>query len=602
MYARVGAMRCMVTMLKNQVVGVEAASMLSRIIPDGLIDAVLACPPVEAVNLFDSDHETPEIIWGSSMRALLRRELIPVLDSYIQRGEADDFVFPTSYWRVVYPELRGELRVGGVYVRLFLKNPNFQLKDPMRFLEHLTAEALRRIEYSLPREAGGSGRQGPPPPTPGDNSNALVVREEDMLSVLVSAAVYVLRVRPGLAERSVQWGHVSRCATLLKGSNDASVTLGGGAGLAVLRLLHQLMESPSAVDAAATVPHANLLVEFRRGIEQDGKGYPPDSAFILEAMAKVVCSECRPQSLKALLSTAIADGLIVWLLKVLEDKEDKLSDIRDPEAARVHIIQILKTLAAHPEIGAHVNSVLEKNESWEQYTGQRQELYLTAEHRVDYFLTNDSHKVESLLLIANEDSKEGVPASAGTPKKAAPEPTSKAAGPPSSRSAPLRTENAAADVDADLDGDIDADVGAAQEKAVASRAPEGKEAGATTAAANPVAAVKAPGEQAATVLRGSPPSPPPAGPVRIETFVRKSSDGFGMDLAVVQGRLRIKRIKSGASNPARLADPPLQEGDEIDLINGESYTTAKEAVSKIRTSDGEGLHLCVIRTVDAPPS
>jgi len=507
--------------------------MLARLVPDGVVDAVLTCPPTEAVNLFDSDHETPEIIWCGPMRVLLRWELTPVISAYLEGDAEADFAFPTPAWRVQYPELKGELRVGGVYVRLYMKNPNYQLKDPMRFLEHLTAEALRLIEYSLPKAAGGAGREGPAPPTPGGSSTAIAVREDDMLSILISAAVYVLRVRPGLAERSVQWGHVSRCATLLKGCNDQGVTLGGGAGLALLRLLHQLLEAPVAVDAAATVPQANLLVEFRRAIE--GVDFPADTAFIFGAMAKCVRSQCRPASLKALLTPAIAGGIVEWLLEVLEDKGGKLAGVRDPDAARVHVVQILKALAKHPEVGAHVTGKLDESEKWQQYSGHRHELYLTAEHRVDYFLTNDTQNIETLLLTAGEPAPETAGAASASASGSAP-PAAPAPGPSAGRSL-----NDLGEGEGEGEGEAKAE-----------------------------------------------------GPARIETYVRKAQGGFGLDLAVTNGRLRITKLKDGAENPAKNASPPLMVGDVIEIINGSSYATAKEGVSMIKGAT-DGLRLVVLR-------
>lgn len=44
-------------------------------------------------------------------------------------------------FRIVYKPMKGELLVGGVYVRLFIKEPTFPLRNPRGFLEAL----LRRF-------------------------------------------------------------------------------------------------------------------------------------------------------------------------------------------------------------------------------------------------------------------------------------------------------------------------------------------------------------------------------------------------------------------------------------------------------------------------
>ena len=42
---------------------------------------------------------------------------------------------PPEAWRVQHEALEGELHVGGVYLRLFLRNPRFPLRHPKAFLE-----------------------------------------------------------------------------------------------------------------------------------------------------------------------------------------------------------------------------------------------------------------------------------------------------------------------------------------------------------------------------------------------------------------------------------------------------------------------------------
>jgi len=47
-------------------------------------------------------------------------------------------------WRLEHPALEGEELVGGVYVRLFLKNPGFPLRDPRAFLQVRPCDVPRR--------------------------------------------------------------------------------------------------------------------------------------------------------------------------------------------------------------------------------------------------------------------------------------------------------------------------------------------------------------------------------------------------------------------------------------------------------------------------
>ncbi len=100
--------------------------------PGGLGDSVL---------VFDGDHETPELIWDGTCRHDLRctlGQMVAGLSRFRQRaadsgqpGGADGALWslPANF-RLPYKALEGELKVGGVYVRLFLKEPTYPLRNP----------------------------------------------------------------------------------------------------------------------------------------------------------------------------------------------------------------------------------------------------------------------------------------------------------------------------------------------------------------------------------------------------------------------------------------------------------------------------------------
>lgn len=97
---------------------------------------------------------------------------------------------PPEDFRVHHEGLNAESFVGGVYVRLFLKNPGFPLRQPKTFLEGLITAYLADV-------ADGS---------PAAYDRALLV---------AAAAVELLRHHGGLAEHSVTLGYVDRLLKLL---------------------------------------------------------------------------------------------------------------------------------------------------------------------------------------------------------------------------------------------------------------------------------------------------------------------------------------------------------------------------------------------------
>lgn len=54
----------------------------------------------------------------------------------LQAAGEPSFSLPPAY-SFTYPRLAGELYVGGVYVRLFLKTPKYAIRNPKRFVEGL---------------------------------------------------------------------------------------------------------------------------------------------------------------------------------------------------------------------------------------------------------------------------------------------------------------------------------------------------------------------------------------------------------------------------------------------------------------------------------
>ena len=77
----------------------------------------------------------------------------------------------------------------------------------------------------------------------------------------------------------------------------------------------------------------------------------------------------------------------------------------------------------------------------------------------------------------------------------------------------------------------------------------------------------------------------------------KEGGSLGADLKDLDGRVLVKGLKelpAGTRHPAKTADPPLEVGDVVVLVNGEQYTNFKDCVSKIRGA-GDNVTLTVER-------
>lgn len=164
------------------------------------------------------------------------------------------------------------MKVGGIYVRLFLKDPKFPLRNPKRFLEGLLDQYLSSIaatHYELSQPV------------------------DPELPLLFSAAlVSLLRVHPALADHVGYLGYVPKLVTAMadegrrevmasaEAKNGSPAQLNGQDGaeagpaepagptpqervrLSILRVLHQLASSTICAEAMATTSSGSPQVRI----------------------------------------------------------------------------------------------------------------------------------------------------------------------------------------------------------------------------------------------------------------------------------------------------------------------------------------------------
>jgi hypothetical protein len=77
----------------------------------------------------------------------------------------------------------------------------------------------------------------------------------------------------------------------------------------------------------------------------------------------------------------------------------KLKEIKDPAAAKVHGVELLKLLTQDPGYGMKFEQILSENPQWKKYNAQDHSLFITGpEQRADYFLTDGSNGEAKKLL------------------------------------------------------------------------------------------------------------------------------------------------------------------------------------------------------------
>mmetsp|Transcript_11529 Transcript_11529/g.16907 ORF Transcript_11529/g.16907 Transcript_11529/m.16907 type:complete len:945 (-) Transcript_11529:260-3094(-) len=235
------------------------------------------------LNTFDGESETPELIWDSGMRGELRSALAEKIGESFEMDHASI----TSYelhpsFRVRYAKLEEELYLGGVYVRLYLKEPTYNLRDPGTFLKHLLQRWLHEIKLFIPSEAGSNKS-----PLTENSKLELVTTNQDKLELVTSASVYLCKIREGLCDKLAEWGYINESMQLMYDVLISELT--GTPLLSIIRLLHVASNRISNVEiiaAAGSGGGKGGIVDYTmRTIGSED--LHPDCSFIIEMLKKV---------------------------------------------------------------------------------------------------------------------------------------------------------------------------------------------------------------------------------------------------------------------------------------------------------------------------
>ena len=318
----------------------------------------------------------------------------------------------------------GELQVGGVYVKRFMKDPRFPLRDPKRFSEALAEAYLAQLGLAGGTTTAAAAATAAAATTA---AAASAPSSADTALLLSAAAVALLRGHALLADHLAQLGVTQRLLAALasrtgggsaaaarapppRASNPLGAADEGGGGAAaagqlpvapdelggsVLRLLHQLATSSAACEAMAACAAAPAVPGLARAMVLWGAGA---AALVLETLKRLLAGAGRQR--EALAAQALGCGLPARLLGMLDwhsgaggagggegapgGGAGPARDAQDGEGAvlRALAVDVLRALAAGAGEGggvgysAKVAALLEASPVWAAYRDQRHDMFL----------------------------------------------------------------------------------------------------------------------------------------------------------------------------------------------------------------------------------
>lgn len=180
--------------------------------PAVFLDAMIESPPI-AVQMFESIHEHPELIWDDKMRDNVIEAVTRCTNDFWKYQVNNS----NHLWKdpdVLKEITTNELVVSGVYLKLFVSNPSWTLRKPKQFLSDL----LDFVSANITRTS--------------------TTKEKEILDLSANALVALLHAQPNLADAVPVLGHIPKFFTQLSVQPKSA-----------LKILHQLaLSEVSTID------------------------------------------------------------------------------------------------------------------------------------------------------------------------------------------------------------------------------------------------------------------------------------------------------------------------------------------------------------------
>jgi DnaJ family protein C protein 13 len=332
-----------------------------------------------SLQALDAVCENPEFIWTAEMQGELRDELTALMGT---TSSASAFQTPPIIgvdYAVRYRQLQAEIYVGGVYIRLFLKQPTFRLTNPVLFCEKLVEFWESSFNIQVPLKAT---RAGVDFTESASDSRAVVLGNEDFLTLLTSCIICAAKGEPTIVEHFISWGFVHAQCDMLKRALSAGRR--GSPVVCVIRILLQLVGNVDVVDNLASAK-VDVIQQLTDCLQADASKsidvsvLPKDAAIIVELMKKIFQSQyCR--FLGHFVQMAMQANLPNFLLDhVLGASSSALANVANPNALKIHTVDVLKAIIAAADEGtAHgLQVLLNAHHAWGEYRDQSHDLFIT---------------------------------------------------------------------------------------------------------------------------------------------------------------------------------------------------------------------------------
>lgn len=325
---RIAAAEVLAKLQSDKLTGPRWSRFITRYLPPIFTDALRDSPQI-AVSMLDSVSENPELIWNDATRNKVKSVIKVACDQLYAAQQFDQ----NAKWNSGGPKetcayaevMSGELVVGGVFLRLFIANPSWQVRHPKQFATELMERVLDQM-----------------------------TRPTLELETVTSAFVALVVNHPTIADQFPSQGYLPQFCTAMSSNNANS-------SRSAILILSHLAENTYCADSLAKLDCISGILKSMK----NQPGLVRESAHALKCLLKRSCTELAGQM--------ISTGMIEYLLELLADN---MEGVESPAAAKAEIVDALKSVCLDIQHGEKISEMLNKSSVWTQYRDQRHDLFL----------------------------------------------------------------------------------------------------------------------------------------------------------------------------------------------------------------------------------
>ncbi|KAL8007373.1 hypothetical protein Plhal703r1_c04g0023901 [Plasmopara halstedii] len=342
----------------------ESRQALSRFFPPAIVRTI-ASSPETILEYIMTDHMTPVLVWNASFRDRLRNNVANFLTIYFSstsvttNKKSETFTSVVDSFEIDYSDLYSAPMAGNVYLSLYMKDPTFNVHDPLHFLTCLWSEfeiLFRQLAIMTSAQRLTIDRE----------ENELIESDIDMIDLVGSSIVCLLQYETWLMENAVELQIPVKCCAYLNGTVRSQVC--EPCVVNVVRIFRVCMMSQTCIESLQ--PMCSTALSCLMALVDPDRGGPLhfESAFVLDIIRRIVSEYPKhgdQDTSSGIVYLANRLGLFDFLLNML-DFPSSIGKVKESRIVRAEAIEILNALENDGVQGSTAHQILKKHKKWQK--------------------------------------------------------------------------------------------------------------------------------------------------------------------------------------------------------------------------------------------